>query len=87
MQIEEEHGQRFALGLIKVGQGISAANEHGRGNGIQLIEERDRDGSQDQCDHKRALPAADPFEQVVQRQSHEGKSGLADELGGDTEAE
>ena len=86
MQIEEQHSQGIPLRLFEYGQEVSPAREEEGSDGVQLIQKRYRDRDDNQCHHERGVPPVDPFEQVVQSQGHEDKTGLADEFARDGEA-
>lgn len=65
MEIEEEHGQRFALGAGNGGKEIGATRQREDSDGVELIHEGDGDRDHNQNDHEHGLAAVDRFQQVI----------------------
>src|SRR2546425_7202054 len=86
MQMEERHYQGIQLTLVQ-GRDLSTVREYQGSNSVQLVKKRYRDRDQNQCQDKQSMFLVDPFQQIVESQTHEDKNGRADEFGYDADTE
>src|SRR5438132_14397737 len=87
MKMEERHYQGIQLTLVQGCRDLSTVREYQGSNSVQLVKKRYRDRDQNQCQHKQSMFLVDPFQQIVESQTHEDKNGRADEFGYDDDTE
>src|ERR1700732_4981610 len=84
---EEQHGQGFALRLIKHRQEIRAAQEHQGGDLAYRIHAHNRNEGYAEDHHQRSMRLAHPTEQSVKNPKQIDIFHRANHFGGDAETE